>query len=111
MSRQLRVQYPGAIYHMMNRGDHSEEIFQDDCDRQRFLSTLAEACEKTSSSLLKPEEPMECYRWSRYPLYISEGVRPSWLRVDRLPGERRIEWCKPGAAEQFRRVMEARRQA
>ncbi len=47
MGRKLRVQYPGAIYHVMNRGDRREPIFQDDLDRQRFLQTLAEACAKT----------------------------------------------------------------
>ena len=47
MARKLRVQYPGAIYHVMNRGDRREPIFQDDPDRQRLLETLAEACRKT----------------------------------------------------------------
>ena len=47
MARKLRVQYPGAIYHAMNRGDRREPIFNDDQDRVLFLDTLAEACEKT----------------------------------------------------------------
>ena len=47
MGRKLRVQYPGAIYHVMNRGDQREPIFEDDLDRQRFLQTLGEACAKT----------------------------------------------------------------
>jgi len=47
MARKLRVQYPGAIYHVMNRGDRREAIFSDDHDRQRFLDTLGEAREKT----------------------------------------------------------------
>ena len=47
MARKLRIQYPGAIYHVMNRGDRQEPIFGDDRDRQRFLETLTEACEKT----------------------------------------------------------------
>lgn len=47
MPRKLRVQYPGAIYHLMNRGDRRDDIFEDDDDRHRFLKTLAEACEKT----------------------------------------------------------------
>src|SRR5213082_1852069 len=47
MARKLRVQYPGAIYHLMNRGDRREEIFCDDYDRRRFLETLDEACQKT----------------------------------------------------------------
>jgi len=45
--RKLRVQYPGAIYHIMNRGDRREAIFKDDKDRRRFLQTLGQACEKT----------------------------------------------------------------
>jgi len=47
MPRVLRIQYPGAIYHVMNRGDHREPIFRDDLDYKRFLTTLAEACTKT----------------------------------------------------------------
>jgi len=47
MARKLRVQYPGAIYHVMNRGDQREPIFKDDQDHRRFLETLGEACDKT----------------------------------------------------------------
>jgi hypothetical protein len=41
MSRKLRIEYPGAMYHVMNRGDQREE------DRERLLETLTQACEKT----------------------------------------------------------------
>jgi len=47
MPRKLRVEYAGAIYHVMSRGDRREDIFVDDVDRQDFLKTLAEACQKT----------------------------------------------------------------
>ena len=47
MARKLRFEYPGAIYHVMNRGDRREPIFRDDKDRERFLQTLTEACAKT----------------------------------------------------------------
>ncbi len=47
MARKLRVEYPGAIYHVMNRGDRQEPIFKDDQDRRAFLDTLGEACTKT----------------------------------------------------------------
>jgi hypothetical protein len=46
--RKIRVEYAGAIYHVMNRGDRREPIFKDDLDRRCFLHTLAEACAKTS---------------------------------------------------------------
>ena len=47
MPRALRIEYPGAIYHVLNRGDRREPIFGDNVDRQRFLVTLGEACAKT----------------------------------------------------------------
>ena len=47
MPRQLRVQYRGAMYHDMSRGNRREDIFLDDGDRQDFLKTLAEACLET----------------------------------------------------------------
>ena len=47
MPRQLRIDYSGAIHHVMRRGDRRENIYQDDVDRQDFLKTLAEACQKT----------------------------------------------------------------
>jgi hypothetical protein len=34
MPRKLRVEYPGAIYHLINRGDRREDIFRDDDDRK-----------------------------------------------------------------------------
>jgi REP element-mobilizing transposase RayT len=192
MARKVRVQYPGAIYHVMNRGDHRESIFCDDNDRHLFLSTLEEACEKTSwqvhsfclmsnhfhlvietpnanlvagmkwllgvytarfnrrrklfghlfsgrykalivdgsgngylksvcdyvhlnpvrAGLLTPQQPLESYFWSSYPLYLADfAPRPAWLRVDRLMGEWGIPWNRPGAGRQFSAVMEARRKA
>jgi len=47
MPRKLRIQYPGAMYHVMNRGDQRQDIFKDDVDRQRFLLALGETCQKT----------------------------------------------------------------
>jgi hypothetical protein len=40
------LEYPGAVYHVVNRGDRREEFFRDDPDRERVLSTLIEACDK-----------------------------------------------------------------
>src|SRR5664279_3573730 len=47
MSRKLRIEYPGAMYHVMNRGDQREDIFRGDDDREKFLCMLGEACAKT----------------------------------------------------------------
>lgn len=192
MARKLRVQYPGAIYHVMNRGDRREAIFEGDEDRILFLDTLAEGCEKTDwqihawclmsnhlhlvvetpranlvegmqwvlgvytnrfnhrhkefghlfsgrykalhvdgsgsgylkavcdyvhlnpvrAQLIGLEQPMERYRWSSYPAYLSEpGRRPAWLRVDRLLGEWGIPFDTPAGRREFALRMEARRKA
>ena len=47
MARKIRIEYPGAVYHVMSRGDHQEAIYRDDTDRVLFLKCLDEACEKT----------------------------------------------------------------
>ena len=47
MARPLRIEYVGAVYHVMARGNQGLPIFRDDQDRQRFLETVGEACEKT----------------------------------------------------------------
>jgi len=47
MPRQVRIQYPGAMYHVMSRGNRRQNIYLDDVDWQDFLKTLAEACQKT----------------------------------------------------------------
>jgi len=40
MSRPIRIEFPDALYHVTERGDRREDIFEDDQDRQTFLSTL-----------------------------------------------------------------------
>lgn len=44
MSRALRIEYPGAFYHAMSRGNERRDIFFDDEDRNKFLSILGDAC-------------------------------------------------------------------
>jgi putative transposase len=41
MSRPLRVEYPGAIYHVICRGNARQQIFRDDDDYQRLVDGLA----------------------------------------------------------------------
>jgi hypothetical protein len=33
MARPLRIEYPGALYHLTSRGNAQEDIFRDDADR------------------------------------------------------------------------------
>src|SRR6266567_1986373 len=47
MARQIRIEYAGAAYHVMARGNQGRPIYADDSDRKMWLETLGEACEKT----------------------------------------------------------------
>ena len=44
MARPLRFEYPGAVYHVMARGDGGKAIFEDDRDRSDFVARLGKAC-------------------------------------------------------------------
>jgi len=45
MTRPLRIEYPGALYHVTNRGNERKPIFKDDADRLKFLEILAHSLE------------------------------------------------------------------
>ena len=40
MARPLRIEYPGAVYHLTSRGNERRAIFTDDQDREGFLDLL-----------------------------------------------------------------------
>ena len=46
MPRKPRVEYSGAVYHVMCRGNGGQAIFADDLDRRMFLDVLDEVCER-----------------------------------------------------------------
>jgi len=46
MGRALRIQYPGALYHVTSRGNERKAIFSSKRDREQFLSYLESAYER-----------------------------------------------------------------
>ena len=46
MSRPLRIEFAGALYHVTSRGDGQEDIYLDDRDRELFLEVLGEVSEQ-----------------------------------------------------------------
>ncbi len=46
MSRPLRLELAGALYHVTSRGDGRDDIFLSDDDRIAWLETLAEVCKR-----------------------------------------------------------------
>jgi hypothetical protein len=47
MARKIRIEYAGAAYPVMARGNQGRDIYADERDRKLWLATLGEACEKT----------------------------------------------------------------
>ena len=41
MARPLRIEFPGAFYHVTARGSARQDIFLDNEDRRQFLAVLA----------------------------------------------------------------------
>ena len=46
MSRPLRIEFEGALYHVSSRGDGEKEIYRNDLDRQNFMSVLFKVCKR-----------------------------------------------------------------
>jgi putative transposase len=47
MARAVRVEFAGAFYHGIARGDRQKAIVRDDADRTAFLRTVAAASERS----------------------------------------------------------------
>ena len=52
MSRPLRIEFPGAVYHVTSRGDRREPIFEDDEDRRNLLTVASQAMERFDATVL-----------------------------------------------------------
>jgi putative transposase len=48
MPRNLRIEYPGAVYHVLNRGNYREDIFSTETIKEVFEATLFAACERSA---------------------------------------------------------------
>ena len=46
MSRPLRLEFSGALYHVTSRGNEKKPIFVDDVDFKIFLSLMAKVCQR-----------------------------------------------------------------
>jgi len=52
MARPVRIEYPGAVYHVITRGNNRQAIFKDDHDRKTYLEKLFYYCEAKGVELL-----------------------------------------------------------
>ena len=54
MARQWRIEYEGAYYHVISRGNEGRDIYGEDDDREIFLTVIGEMCDRFD---------MEVYAW------------------------------------------------
>jgi REP element-mobilizing transposase RayT len=52
MARPIRIEYPGAVYHVICRGNNRQAIYRDDGDRRRYLEKLSYYCQDKKVDLL-----------------------------------------------------------
>lgn len=46
MSRPLRIEFPGALYHVTSRGDGCDAVYLDDSDRSSWLEVVGQVCQR-----------------------------------------------------------------
>ena len=51
MGRAWRIEYEGALYHILSRGNEQKEIFYDNQDRLQFLETIGEMSERYKTDI------------------------------------------------------------
>ena len=77
MARRPRIEYAGAVYHVLNRGDHGERIYRDRLDYACFLALLGQVCRRygwrVHAYWLMPKRLVAWLVWER------TGASQSWL--------------------------------
>ena len=73
MSRQLRLEFPGAIWHVTSRGNEQRDISRDDADRGKLGSHL-------ETQLNDPRDGFVGASWGRISK-INLTILHDWLRV------------------------------
>ena len=87
MARKLRVEFPGAVYHVVSRGDHQEAIYRDDDHYFETVSTYIHSNPVCSGLISAKPGALAGFRWSSFPecLKCLRKRRP-WLGVARVLG-------------------------
>ena len=71
MSRPLRIEYPDAYYHVMNRGAAYQSIFRNDEDREAFLEGLEEVHRRWKARIF-----CYCFLGNHYHLAVQTPEAP-----------------------------------
>ena len=75
MTRQARIDAPGALHHIICRGIERRQIFADDADRDHFVERLANLLLETSTA---------CFAWALIPNHFHLLVRTGDVPISRI---------------------------
>ena len=87
MPRRLRIEYPGAIYHIMACGNGRQHIVCDDHDRQRLMDEFARCVNRTS--------------WQVFSFVILSNRLHLMLKTPELNLARSVQRCLSSEAHYF----------
>ena len=79
MPRRPRVEYPGALYHVITRGNQRQRIFYDDLDRTKYLEILSRLKQAYSFRI-----PAYVLMLNHVPLLLETGAVPLSRVMQRL---------------------------
>jgi REP element-mobilizing transposase RayT len=79
MARPLRLHIPGAIYHIMSRGNARQDIFLDDTDYRYFLERLS-----ITSGRFRARCHAYCLMRNHFHLMVRAGELPVWRMMHQL---------------------------
>lgn len=82
MSRPLRIEYAGAVYHVMSHGNDKRSIFADDLDRERFLLQLKECSENYKVEVLSYVLMSNYYHFLLKTREANLSKFMQWMNVD-----------------------------
>lgn len=87
MARPLRLEFPGAIWHITTRGNEKREIYRDDIDRQRFLDFLART--------------VMTYRWILHAWVLMANHYHLLVETPQMGLSRGVKWLNQNYVELF----------
>jgi REP element-mobilizing transposase RayT len=106
MVRPLRIEYPGAMDHVMARGNQGRAILEEDQDRQRFVVALGETCGETGWRVHACGLRNNHYHPLAKPPQGNLVAEMKWLQgrytqrcTERAPGNGPLQQCRSGAPE------------
>lgn len=82
MTRPLRLEFPGALYHVTARGNRSNAIFRDDTDRRVWLQIVGQTCARHGCIIHS-----FCQMGNHYHLMIETQFANLALAIRQLNGE------------------------